>query len=85
MNYIFTDPQPGEFYDKYKLAATLYPGVTVDSALPEAWVDHCTDWGFNPRPHVVWAYPKGSIFGEPRPVTFTGVLGLARLTIRGRS
>ena len=78
----FQDPQPGEFYDKYELADALYPDITVDSALPQDWVNSCTDAGFDPRPHVVWAYPKGSIFGEPRPVTLTGVLGLARLTIR---
>ena len=81
MNHTFTDPQPGEFYDKYDLSATLYPGITVDSALPQDWVDLCTGLGFDPRPHVVWAYPKGSIFGEPRPITLTGVLGLARLSV----
>ena len=83
MQYIpIADPQPGEFYDKNELAEALYPGITVDSALPQDWVNMCTDAGFDPRPHVVWAYPKGSIFGEPRPVTLAGVLGLARLTIR---
>ena len=81
MNHTFTDPQPGEFYDKYDLSATLYPGITVDSALPQVWVDAATDRGFDPRPHVVWAYPKGSVFGEPRPITLTGVLGLARLSV----
>jgi hypothetical protein len=79
----FTDPQPGEFYDKYDLSATLYPGITVDSALPQDWVNACVDHGFDPRPHVVWAYPKEyRTFGVPYPVTMAGVLGLARLTIR---
>ena len=83
MSTTFTDPQPGEFYDKNVLASTLYPGVTVDSALPQAWVDKCQDCGFDPRPHVVWAYPNEyRTFGVPYPVTLEGVLGLARLTIR---
>ena len=82
MNHTFTDPQPGEFYDKYDLSAELYPGITVETALPQDWVNACAERGHDVRPHVVWAYPQGgSIYGHPLPITEEGVYMLGRLAM----
>ena len=50
-------------------AERLYPGMTYDCALPQEWVDagRCHAIG-----HVIWGYPKGSIFGMPMAITEHG-------------
>jgi hypothetical protein len=62
-----------------EVASTVYPEMTYDTALPQEWVDAVTRRGFDPRGHVVWGYPKGSLGGQPYPITVTGLEGLCRL------
>lgn len=54
---------------KGDLIARVAPQVTFDTALPQGWVNHITDRGFDPRGQVVWSYPKGTVFGLPMPLT----------------
>ncbi len=54
---------------KGDLIALVNPQVTFDTALPQDWVDEATYLGFDPRAQVVWAYPKGSCWGMPMPLT----------------
>ena len=54
---------------KGDLIARVAPQVTYDVALPQGWVNHITDRGFDPRGQVVWSYPKGTVFGLPMPLT----------------
>lgn len=44
-------------------------GITFDSSLPQDFVDKALREGYNVLPHFVWIYPKGSVFGEPGPLT----------------
>ena len=39
------------------------------TALPQDWVNHMIDHGFDPRFEVVWAYPHGYVWGLPMPLT----------------
>lgn len=55
--------------NKYEMAAALYGDLSVDCALPQDWVDELTCKGFDARPHFVWAYPEGNVFGLPFPIT----------------
>ena len=50
---------------KGDLIDLLNPQVPYDVALPQDWVNHITDRGFDPRGQVVWSYP----FGLPMPLT----------------
>lgn len=61
-----------------ELAEQLYPGETIDTALPQPWVDWCMSRGFDPRGQVVWW--MNSIVGQPAPLTVEAALGLAALT-----
>lgn len=64
---------------KGDLIARVDPQVPYDVALPQGWVNHITSLGFDPRGQVVWAYPKGSIWGMPMPLTTearTALIGL---------
>lgn len=54
---------------KGDLIDLIDPQVTFDTTLPQGWVDDVTDRGFDPRGQVVWAYPQGTIFGLPMPLT----------------
>ena len=54
---------------KGDLIDLLNPQVPYDVALPQDWVNHITDRGFDPRGQVVWSYPKGTVFGLPMPLT----------------
>jgi hypothetical protein len=49
-------------------------GYTVDSALPQPWVDAVLEaTGISPVGHFVWTYcERAGVFGEPRPVTLHG-------------
>lgn len=64
---------------KGDLIARVAPQVTFDTALPQGWVDEVTSKGFDPRGQVVWAYPQGTIWGLPMPLTVearTALIGL---------
>ena len=54
---------------KGDLIDLLNPQVTFDTALPQDWVNHIISQGFDPRGQVVWAYPKGTVWGLPMPLT----------------
>ena len=54
---------------KGDLCQMVSPQVPYDTALPQGWVNHVTSQGFDPRGQVVWAYPKGTIWGLPMPLT----------------
>lgn len=56
---------------KGEAAKLLYPGLVVDWALPQYWVDKHAPV-FDVRPHFVWGYPDDSLFGKPYPVTQEG-------------
>jgi len=51
---------------KDAVARCVYPKLTYDTALPEQWLQ---EYGPANRQAIltgtVWAYPEGSIFGEP--------------------
>ena len=64
---------------KGELAKLVYPDTTYDTALPQDWVNAVTKQGFDPRPVVVWGYPKGSIFGMPLPLTVEAEAELERV------
>ena len=74
-----------ELLDKYpveinKLAASLYPDLTFDCALPQQWVDACASRGIDLRGQVVWGYPESANwFGQPLPVTAEAAIQLAQL------
>lgn len=57
------------------LAEEIYgsKGITFDYALPQKWVDLAERNGFDVRSNFVWIYPKGSLFGQPGPITAKGV------------
>jgi len=57
---------------KEEAARLLYPGLVFDTALPQDWVNQFSEV-FDVRPHFVWGYPKGYIFGIPVPVTAEGL------------
>lgn len=64
---------------KGDLITLVAPQVAYDITLPQDWVDHITNLGFDPRGQVVWAYPHGYVFGMPMPVTEearTALIGL---------
>ena len=45
-------------------------GITFDWAIPHEWFARASKKaGFNLSGHVVWAYPKGMLFGEPVALT----------------
>ena len=72
-----------ELLDKYpveinKLAASLYPDLTFDCALPQQWVDACASRGIDLRGQVVWGYPKG-VCSQPYPLTAEAAIKLAQL------
>jgi hypothetical protein len=48
---------------------STYPRCAYDTALPQEWVNLMTRQGFDPRYQFVWAYPKGSVFGIPYPLS----------------
>lgn len=55
------------------------PQVPYDVTLPQDWVNLTTARGFDPRGQVVWAYPKGTLYGIAMPLTTearTALLGL---------
>jgi hypothetical protein len=44
--------------------------AVYDVALPQSWFQEFLDYfGWNPCGSFVWHYPKGSIFGQPEPLT----------------
>jgi len=51
---------------------STHPRCAYDTALPQDWVNLMTCQGFDPRYNFVWAYPRGSIFGIPYPLTPRG-------------
>ncbi len=45
-------------------------GVIVDRALPQNFYDQVSQgMALHPWTQFVWAYPKGSVFGMPYPLT----------------
>lgn len=40
------------------IAEHKYPGRTIDTALPQQWVNRMQDRGFDPRGHFVTMYPE---------------------------
>lgn len=64
---------------KGDLIELVAPAVTYDTALPQGWVNHVTDLGFDPRGQVIWAYPQGYICGMPMPLTAEARAELYRL------
>ncbi|MCY1381217.1 hypothetical protein D9M69_690990 [compost metagenome] len=63
---------------KSDIVAELYPGQTVDYALPADWVRKVQDrLGVNPVPHFVWLYE--GLCGRPAPLTKEGVEILSKL------
>ena len=45
-------------------------GITFDWAMPHEWFTRASKKaGVNLSGHVVWAYPKGFLFGEPVALT----------------
>lgn len=67
---------------KGDLIDLIDPQVTFDTTLPQGWVDDVTDRGFDPRGQVVWAYPQGTIFGLPMPLTEEAKTALIELNER---
>lgn len=64
---------------KGDLCQMVSPQVPYDTALPQDWVNLTTARGFDPRGQVVWAYPQGTVWGLPMPLTTearTALLGL---------
>lgn len=64
---------------KGDLIARVDPQVAYDIALPQDWVNHITNLGFDPLGQVVWAYPHGYVWGLPMPLTEearTALIGL---------
>jgi hypothetical protein len=59
-----------------------FPGLTYDDALPQEWLNAVQLRGLDPRGHVVWAYPKGSLFGNPMPRDAEGIEILGKLAMR---
>ena len=57
---------------KEEAAAKLYPDITIDTALPQGWVDAHAAEGFDVQPHFVWGYPDFLIYGEALPITEAG-------------
>ena len=51
-------------------AQRLYPGETIDYALPQWWVDeYCLMNGSSPVGRYVWIYRQnGLLIGEPAPL-----------------
>ena len=65
---------------KDQAAKRLWPDITYDCALPQPWVDAARDVdGFDVRPHFVWGYPPGSVFGRPLPLSDEGKAYLRRM------
>ena len=54
---------------KGDLIDQVRPQVPFDPTLPQVWVNHTTKLGFDPRGQVVWAYPQGTVWGLPMPLT----------------
>jgi len=46
--------------------------ISFDCALPQSFVDNARAAGYDVRPHFVWAYPKGDIWGLAFPITKAG-------------
>ena len=46
--------------------------ISFDCALPQSFVDGARAAGYDVRPHFVWAYPKGDIWGLAFPITKAG-------------
>ena len=67
---------------KGDLIDLLDPQVPYDIALPQGWVDDVTDRGFDPRGQVVWAYPQGTLWGLPMPLTVEARAALIELNER---
>ncbi len=57
---------------KQEAAKERYSGQTFDYALPREWVVFMEQKGYSVVPNFVWLYPKGSIWGEPGPITEEG-------------
>ena len=51
-------------------AEQRYSGMTYDHALPQGWVDACTEKGMDPTGHFVWLYDD--YVGRPAPITEEG-------------
>ena len=61
---------------KGDLIDQVRPQVPFDPTLPQDWVNLTTERGFDPRGQVVWAYPKGTAWGLPMPLTTEALIGL---------
>ena len=59
---------PG-WFTRADLLMLIEPQVPYDTALPQDWVNEVTSKGFDPRGQVVWAYPQGTVWGLPMPLT----------------
>ena len=51
-------------------AEQRYAGQNYDHALPQGWVDACTEKGMDPRGHFVWLFDD--YVGRPAPITEEG-------------
>jgi hypothetical protein len=58
--------------NKSDLARARYGAQTFDCALPQTWLDEMTARGIDARPHFVWLYPAGDIFGFAAPIDSAG-------------
>lgn len=77
---------------KEEAAARIYPGLTCDTALPQAWLDSMAGYTGAARSHfskewkeetyevlragVVWGYPPRNALGLPFPVSKAAELKL---------
>lgn len=58
--------------NKEDAAKKVLGAMTFDCALPQTWVNDAALKGHDVRPHFVWAYPKGDIWGLAFPITQAG-------------
>ena len=60
------------------LVNVLYPGESVDYALPQGWLSRMMKEGFDPRGCVVWHYPRSHPQGIPAPLTLEAYNALSK-------
>jgi hypothetical protein len=59
-----------QYETKQERGERLFPGLTFDCALPQDWLNQFPGDQYDTvRSGTIWAYPQGSIFGIPVPIT----------------
>lgn len=70
--YILNKDVDMDSHEKGELGQKLFgsKGIPFDPDLPQSFVDAVYDeFRFDATPHFVWIYPKGTLRGEPGPLT----------------